>query len=69
MTPLLWITLGSVIGGIVGWAVPCGLGVYLHWQNPTQADAFSVAIVGIFTIPAGLLIGGLLGSFIGISRK
>jgi ABC-type phosphate transport system permease subunit len=50
-----------VIGFLLGAAFAVGIGVYSQAQNPEDASAGSVAIIGIFTGPLFAFVGGLFG--------
>ncbi|MCX5658855.1 MAG: hypothetical protein NTW19_03940 [Planctomycetota bacterium] len=67
---LLWGCLFPILGAIAGTAlgigVAMGLAMYSKWQDPGDPSAGSVAIVGIFTVPFGFLLGAAVGGKLGL---
>lgn len=61
---LIWLIVGGVIGGLFGFGFAIGLGLLAKWSSPEDPTAFSVATIGIFTFPMGILFGGAIGGLV-----
>jgi hypothetical protein len=60
---LFWVIAGAVGGCACGTGFAMGLGLYYQWTHPNDPSAGSVAIVGMCTVPLGILFGMLAGVF------
>ena len=60
-----WVSVGMIIGGVIG--VACGFGLSMGlahfsvWMKPDDPSAGSVAIVAIGLVPGGLIFGAVFG--------
>jgi hypothetical protein len=59
---LLGLIGGGVLGTVLGIAITWGFVVYVQWQNPNDPTAGSVAILGMFIVPNGSILGAVLGA-------
>ena len=60
--------LGAFAGGVLGYVVAFALGIVSVILKPNDASAFRVAIVAIFTVPLGALLGGIIGAVVGLKQ-
>lgn len=63
---ILAVVTGVLVGAALGLAFALAVAMYEQWQNPSDPSAGAIAIVAIFTMPLGAVIGLIIGGIVGL---
>jgi hypothetical protein len=68
ITIIFGVVCGAFVGFVLGILGAMALGIWSKWASPNDLSAGSVAIVVIWTAPAGAIHGAVLGGLFIASR-
>ena len=63
--PALGFVFGGFVGLVFGFCFGIGWGGLSKWMTPNDPSAGAIAIIVIFTMPFGGLVGSIIGTIIG----